>query len=109
VAEVQPQTLVKAGTKPTFGNSAAGDAAKCGPGYFVIVKNTSGGAINFGITVPGNNEYGEPNPDPTWSVPATTGEVWVPLLDAYRDPSDNLAHFTYSVTGASVTRAVVKR
>lgn len=108
MAEITPQTLVKAGTKPTYAQAAAGDTAKCGSGYFLIVKNGSGSPINVGVTVPGNNSYGEANPDPSWSVPATTGEVWIPLIDAYRDPADGLAHITYSAT-TTVTRAVVKR
>lgn len=108
MAEITPHTLVKAGTKPTYNNAAAGDTAKCGSGYFLIVKNGSGSPITLGITVPGNNEYGEANPDPSWTVAATTGEVWIPLLEAYRDPADNLAHLTYSAT-TTVTRAVIKR
>ncbi|MET7395621.1 hypothetical protein ABZS66_19235 [Dactylosporangium sp. NPDC005572] len=109
MAEILPVTLGKAGTKPTLNNAAAGDTARCGDGYFLVAKNTTGSSVTLTIVVPGNTSYGEPNPDPQWTIAATTGEVWIPLIDAYRDPSDGKAHLTWSATGAGITRAVVKR
>lgn len=108
MAEITPHTLVKAGTKPTLAAAAAGDTAKCGPGYFLYAKNVNAATRTITIAVPGNNSYGEPNPDPQWTLAATTGELWIPLLEQYRDPSDNLAHITWSAT-TDVTRIVVKR
>lgn len=108
MAEITPFTVVKTGGKPTFGNAAAGDTAKTGSGYTLIVRNGSGAPITVTIAVPGNLETGDAYPDKAYTVAATTGEEWIPLYDVYRDPTDGLAHITYSAT-TTVTRAVVKR
>lgn len=108
MAEITPFTVTTAGGKPTFNAAASGDTAKCGSGYTLIVKNASGSPVTVTIPVAGNTSYGVANPDPTWTVAATTGEEWIPLLDAYRDPSTGMAAVNYSAT-TSVTRAVVKR
>lgn len=109
MADIGTQTIVSAGTKPTFSNAAAGDTAQCGDDYFLVAKNTTGSSVTLTFVVPGNNNYDQPNPDPVWTIAATTGEVWIPLYDAYKDPSDGVIHMTWSATGAGITRAVVKR
>lgn len=87
--------------------AGADDTAQCGPGYTLLVNNGSGSPLDVTIAVPGNTSYGVAAPDKTITVPE--GELWaIPLLDVYRDPSDRLAHITWSST-ASVTRVVVKR
>lgn len=107
MAEITGFRIGKAGGKPTFNAAASGDTAKCGPGYFLVVKNANVASRTLTIAVPGNTPYGEPNPDVVYTIGATTGEEWIPLLDAYRDSSDRLVHFTWSAT-ADVTRALVK-
>lgn len=108
MAEISPFTITTAGGKPTFAGAASGDTAKTGSGYFLVVKNTNVATRTVTITVPGNTSYGEALPDKAYTVGATTGEEWIPLLDDYRDPSTGLAAISYSAT-ADVTRAVVKR
>jgi len=107
MAEIAPFTITTAGGSPQFDPAEEGDAARCGVGYFLVVRNSGTDPVVVAIPVAGNTSYGVPNPDPEWTVDAG-GELWVPLLDAYRDPSFGLAWIQYSST-AGVTRAVVKR
>lgn len=102
--------LVKAdGTAPTFAAAAAGDLADCGTGVGLklIVRNAAGSSMTVTIAIPGTQVGGVANDANVFTVPATTGEKWIPLYGYYADPSDTLAHITYSSV-TSVTRAVVK-
>lgn len=108
MAEIPVFTISKTGGKPTFAAAASGDTARCGAGYTLLVKNASGSPITVTVVVPGTLESGDAYPDKAYTVAATTGEEWIPLYDFYRDPTDQLAHITYSGT-TSVTRAVTKR
>lgn len=113
MAALTTQNIVDAGTKPTFGAAALSDTAEIGNGYntFVVYKNTDTNAKTVTITAPGNNDYGQPNPDPALTLAANTGELWVPLRKAY-DPSDGTGRATLTVSGTGgvtgVTVAVVR-
>ena len=95
-----------AGTAPTFSGAAAGDTAECGEGMVLIVKNT-GASMTTTVATPGNLPTGDVYPDKVYTVAATTGEQWIPLLNDYRDPATGFAALTYSTT-TSVTRAVIR-
>jgi hypothetical protein len=107
MSQIATKQLTTAGTAPTFRAAAASDTAECGPGFVLEVRNTNAATRTVTITVPGNNAYGQANPDPVYTVAADTGELRIPLLAAYRDPTDRLAHLTYSAT-TGVTVAVTK-
>lgn len=113
MAALTTQSVVDAGTKPTFGAAAAGDTAEIGNGYntFVVYKNTDTNAKTITITAPGNNNYGQPNPDPALTLAANTGELWIPLRKDY-DPADGTGRASLAVTGTGgvtgVTVAVVR-
>lgn len=81
------QPIVDAGTKPTFVAATASDTAAIGNGSqnFLVYRNTSASPVTVTLTVPGNNSYGQPNPDPAIVVAATTGEAWVPLRKVFDD------------------------
>ncbi len=97
------------GTAPTFAAAAAGDTAEVAPNNTLIVKNASGSSVNVTITKPGLDDTGDAKPSKVYAVPATTGERWIPLVEAFRDPAQSgQANISYSAT-ASVTRAVVQR
>jgi hypothetical protein len=110
MALIPTQVLdVATGAAPTFAAAAAADTAECDPSNTLIVKNASGSPINVTVSTPGNLGTGDAYPDKVYSVPATNGERWIPLIDAFRDPALNgQAAIAYSAT-ASVTRAVVRR
>jgi hypothetical protein len=89
-----------------LGAAASGDTAQCGDGYMLLVKNGDSSSHDVTIAVPGNLATGVAYPDKTYTVPA--GEMWpIPLLAIYADPTDGLAHLTWSAT-TSMTRAVIK-
>lgn len=92
-----------AGTPPTYGAAAAGDTVK--PGDILVVKNGSGAGITVTFATPGSLPTGDDYPDKAYTV-AAGAEAWIPVLPAYTDPADRLAHITWSAT-ASVTRAAI--
>src|SRR5437762_5647224 len=100
MAALTIQTIVDAGTKPTFGAATASDTAVIGSGLdsFVVYKNTDTNAKTITITAPGNTDYGQPFPDPALTLAANTGELWIPLRRAY-DPGDGSGAATFAVTG----------
>lgn len=113
MADLVTRKLVDAGTAPTFGNSSASDTAECGNGKntFVVYRNTGGSDAVVTIVVPGNTSYGQPEPDPAITVPATTGEVWIPLRKEYVDSGTaGVGRCTITATnsGATLKVAVVQ-
>lgn len=96
-----------AGGAPNYTAAAAGDTAPVGPGLVLIVKNASGSSVTVTLATPATLPTGDAYPDKVYTVAATTGEQWIPLIADYRDPTDGSAHISYSAT-TSVTRAVVR-
>lgn len=107
MAPIPVQTVQLDGTAPTYAAAAAADTAKTGSGLTLIVKNASGAPITVTLVTPGNLGTGDAIPDKVYTVAATTGERWIPLLDLYADPTTGTAAVNYSAT-TSVTRAVVR-
>lgn len=106
MAQIPTSTLTVTGTAPTFQAAAAGDTAAVGDGLYLLVKNGDTVSHTVTLATPGNLVTGDAIPDKTYTV-TNGGEAWIPLLIAYRDPTDGLAHITYDAT-TSVTVAVVK-
>ncbi len=106
MALIATQSTSVAGTAPTFAAAAAGDTARVGAHMTLIVKNASGAPITVTLTPPSTLPTGAAYPAKVYTVPATNGEQWIPLLDVYADPTTGQASISYSAT-ASVTRAVV--
>lgn len=108
MAALTAQSLVDAGTKPTFAPVAASDTAPIGNGKntFAVYRNASGSSVNVTVVVPGNTAYGSANPDPVIAVAQTTGEAWIPLRKEYDDGSGTVTITTSAQT--SVTVAIVK-
>lgn len=109
MSQIPTQNVKIDGTAPTFAAAAAGDLAECATGdaLKLIVRNAAGSSMTVTIAVPGVQAGGAANDAVVYTVPATTGEKWIPLYRYYADSTDTLAHITYSST-TSVTRAVVK-
>lgn len=100
MAALTVQSIVDAGTKPPSQNSSASDTATYdnGRNSFLVYRNTGGSIAVLTIVVAGNNAYGQANPDPVINVPATTGEVWIPLR---REMDDGNGTSTVTVTGTN--------
>jgi hypothetical protein len=109
MAALTTQPLVDAGTAPTFGNSSASDTAEIGSGHntFLVYRNTGGSDAEVTIDVPGNTSYGEPTPNKVVTVPATTGEKWIPLRKEYNSGAGR-AVITATNSGATLKVAVVR-
>lgn len=107
MALIATQTVTSAGTAPTFAAAAAGDTCRVGAHLTLIVKNAAGSSMTVTLTPQGTLPTGAAYPTKVYTVNATNGEVWIPLLDVYADPTTNQAAIAYSST-TSVTRAVVQ-
>lgn len=113
MAALTTQKVVDAGTAPTFGNSSASDTAEVGNGRntFLVYKNTGGSPAVITLVAPGTNAYGQANPDPQVTVPATNGEKWIPLRREYVDNTvAGVGRCTVQATnsGATLQVAVVQ-
>jgi hypothetical protein len=104
---VATQTVKLDGTAPTFAAAATGDTYEVGTAHKLIVRNGAGSSMTVTVAVPGTQVSGAANDSVVYTIPATTGEKWIPLYDYLADPTDGRAHVTYSST-TTVTRASVK-
>src|ERR1044072_2748412 len=107
MALIPTQSVVVAGTAPSFTAAAAGDTCWVGTHLTLIVKNASGAPITVTLTPPTTLPTGASYPAKGYTVPSTNGEQWITLLDLYADPTPGQATVPSSAT-ASVTRAVVQ-
>lgn len=107
MALVATQSVVIAGTPPSFTTPASGETCRVGAHLTLEVRNGSGAPITVTITPPVTLPTAAAWPAKVYTVPATTGEQRIPLLDVFADPTTGQATLTYSAT-TSVTRAVVQ-
>ena len=91
------QQIAATGTTVSYAaGSSGGDTVTPDDRVALVAKNTSGGAITVTVVVPGTY-YGQALPDIAVSVPATTGEKFIAVLDRkLADPSTGLINITYS-------------
>lgn len=111
MAALTVNTVVDAGTAPTTQTPSASDTADYGNGKntFLVYRNTGSTPLVLTIVVPGNNVYGQPNPDPSITVPITTGEKWIPLRKEMDDGNGtNTVTVTATGTAAGQTVALVR-
>lgn len=103
------QTISLPSLTPSYGAVSASDTvANADNDTFLHVKNAGGSADTVTIVIPGNDQFGSAIPDPTITVPATTGDRMIPLNAAMADPSTGLITITHSFT-TSVTCALLRR
>lgn len=103
MATLAIQTIDNDGLIPAYVSAAGGgDKVVCGAGAFVHYKNGSGGSITVTLetpqTVDGNLAVG----DRAVAIGAGA-EAFIAVPNLYKDPTDGLAHLTYSgVTSLTV-------
>jgi hypothetical protein len=108
MALIPTHVLSSTTSPPTPLAAAANDTARVGAHLYLLVRNTSGSPVDVTIAYPGKLVSGVDIPDTVTTVPATTGERWIPLLEQYGDATlNNQAAVTYSAT-TNVTRIVVQ-
>lgn len=112
MAALTVSKVVDAGTKPSFVAASTSDTAPIGTGLntFMVYKNTDSTNLRtLTFVVPGTTATGDTPTQHVVSLPAVSGEVWVPLRKAYDDGTGNV---TVNMTGtgapANVTVAVVQ-
>jgi hypothetical protein len=112
MAALTAQTPAITGTAPTYATAAVGGDTVTPDDYgFLIVKNAGGTVCTVTVVDPRSvNETGQANPDPTVTVPITTGERWIgPLSSAYAASATGLVNITYSqVTSVTVAYVTVE-
>ena len=108
MAALTVQNIVNAGTKPTFSAASTSDTATIGSGYdtFVVYKNAAGSPVTLTVVVPGTTPVGDTPAQHVLTLPATTGELWIPLRKYYDDGTGNATITLSSAT--SVTSALVR-
>lgn len=103
------QSLSAPSLTPSYGAVSGSDTITAlDDRMFLHVKNASGTIDTVTIVIPGNDQFGSNIPDPTVSVPITTGDRMIPLIPAMADPATGLITVTHSQT-ASVTCALIRR
>lgn len=113
MAALTTQNLVDAGTEPSFVPAAVSDTAEINSGHntWVEYRNSDTNVKTITITAPGNNDYGQPNPDPALTLAANTGRLRIPMRRAY-DQADGTGRAVLTITGTGlatgVTVAVVR-
>ena len=104
------QNIVDTGTKPNFAlnTPTTSDTAEIdnGKSTFVVYKNT-GTQKTITVVIPGNTFFGTATVDNVLTLPATTGELWIPLRRDYDDGTGR-ATITSSPDVTGVTVAVVR-
>lgn len=95
------------GTAPSLSAAASGDTARPGKHAVLIVENTNAATRDITLKYPGTLPSGDAIPDKVYTIAATTGKLWIPLLPEYADPATSgQVVITWSAT-TNVSRAVV--
>ncbi len=103
------QQISEPSLTPSYVAVAASDTVTpAAPGLFLHVKNGNAAPDTVTVVVPGTGPGGIAIPDYTVSVPATTGDRMIPMVNpAYTDPTTGLITVQHSVT-ATVTCALIR-
>jgi hypothetical protein len=109
MAALTTQKIVAAGTVPTLAAASTSDTAVVNDGRtnFLWYKNT-GAQKTVTVATPGLLDTGDAHPPKVYTLPATTGELMIPLIKRYDDGTGR-ATITLSPDATGVTVAVVQR
>lgn len=107
MALLTAQSIAGVSITPSYAAVSASDTIVPDEDMFLHVKNAGGSPDTVTIVIPGNDRFGSPIPDPTVSVPATTGDRMIPISPAMVDPATGLVTVTHSFT-TSVTCALFR-
>ena len=107
------QTMTAAGLSPTFSSAAGGGDTVALTGSnddrcYLRVKNASGSSVTVTVTDPALTLAGSAAVSPTFTVPATTGDVSWPLHPGLVNTATGLISISYSAT-TSLTVAAIRR
>ena len=85
MAALTVKHILDAGTSPATQNSTASDTADLGDGHntWLEYTNTGGSDVTITITPVVTLSNGSLYPAKSWTVPATTGKIRIPLRKEY--------------------------
>lgn len=100
MAALTTADVVDAGTAPVAANVSASDTIDIGNGHNVVAHytNTSVNPLTLTVVVPGTGPYSVAYPDPTFTLIASTGELYIPIRKE-ADPGDGSNRATITATG----------
>lgn len=96
------QAVVAAGTTANLQTPLSSETVIPAEDLVLHVKNASGSAITVTMVDASKTPGGSSATNPTRSVPATTGDVYIYIPVVYVDPTTGLVTVTFSAT-TSVT------
>lgn len=106
MATLTPKSATAGGTDLTFPAASAG-GDKVAPGCILYVRNGSAASINVTIVRPGNDKYGQANPDLVKAVGAGVQTAFRLDQADLADPADSgLISITYSAVTTVTVDAV---
>jgi hypothetical protein len=114
MAALTTQTLVNAGTPPTFAPAEVTDYVEVGNGQdtFAVYKNTNVATRTITVEMDHSTlETGVVYPSKVYTIAADTGETWIPLRKIYIDTAEagiGRAVLNVSDSATDVTVAVVR-
>jgi hypothetical protein len=102
------QQISATGLQPTYAAAnAGGDTVKADDRTFLHFKNTNAATRDVTITGVGLCSQGSTHSRGPITIPATTGDVMIPLADRFNDPTTGVASITYTAA-TNVTVAAVR-
>lgn len=113
MAALTLQQMTSAGLSPTFvaasgGGDTVSPTSSIDDRCYLRVKNASGSSVTVTLTDPGLTAAGNAGTNPTFTVPATTGDVSMPLHPGLINTSTGQIAVSYSAT-TSLTVAFIRR
>jgi hypothetical protein len=104
MAALTTNNIVYAGTAPSFVAAETTDTAEVGPRNFVVYKNTNASPRTVTLTVPASNSpYTQADPDVSYTIAGTNGEVWIPLHSDYDEGTGRTTATLTAIAGVSVS------
>jgi hypothetical protein len=114
VALLATQSLVNAGTPPTFATMTASDTFNVSENSFLLVRNTHSAEVTVTVVTPASLGTGAAYPDNAITVAAGSGagnvvptEAWIPILRDYASTTTGLGTVTTSIQNANIKAAVI--
>lgn len=109
MALIAPQPVVITGLTAVYTAPSAADTIAPDTGLVLHVKNTNAATRDITLVVPGAR-FGQNNPDVVKTIPATTGDVFIPIPSSpdLIDPATGTIGITCTPATAGVTAALLK-
>lgn len=112
MADLATYQMPTSGALPSFVAAAASDSAEVGSGRdtFAVYRNTTASPVTVTVVLDRTLDSGDAYPNKEFTLAATTGELWIPLIKDYADPdTPGRCNITTSAQDPGITVAIVRR